>query len=53
MIRELAYNRTDVLLITLSVVNRASFKNVKDLWMKEFEKNSAKFSNAKVMSVRV
>merc|ERR1712062_657681 len=38
-IRMLAYEKTDVLLITLSVVNRASFRNVKDFWMKEFEKN--------------
>ena len=44
----LAYDRTDVLLIALSVVNRNTFRNVKDFWMKEFEKNKAKFGNAKV-----
>ena len=47
----LAYDRTDILLITFSVVARNSFKNVKDLWLKELEKNRAKFTNAKVRRV--
>ena len=47
----LAYDRTDVLLITFSVRNRASFRNVKDLWLKEVEKNKDKFRNARVRIV--
>ena len=47
-IRVLAYDRTDVLLMCFSVVNKKSFNNVKENWMKEYERNKAKFSNAKV-----
>ena len=47
----LAYDRTDILLITFCVVNRASFRNVNDLWIKELEKNKSKFSNARVRRV--
>merc|ERR1712183_1137212 len=50
-IRVLAYGRTDILLITFSVVARNSFRNVKDLWLKELEKNRAKFTNAKILLV--
>ena len=47
-IRLLAYDKTDILLITFSIIGRNSFRNVKDLWFKELEKNRSKFTNAKV-----
>ena len=47
-IRVLAYDRTDVLLITFSVVGRWSFSNVEDLWYKEIVRNKTKFSKARV-----
>merc|ERR1712241_356769 len=50
-IRVLAYDKTDILLITCSVVSRNSFRNVKDVWFKELEKNRAKFTNATIVLV--
>ena len=47
-IRVLAYDKTDILLMTFCIVSRNTFRNVKDLWMKELEKNRAKFINATV-----
>ena len=44
----MAYDKTDILLITFSIIGRNSFRNVKDLWFKELEKNRSKFTNAKV-----
>merc|ERR1712154_33730 len=50
-IRVLAYDRTDILLVCFSIVNRDSFRNVKDLWFKAIEKNRTKFSNAGILLV--
>ena len=44
----LAYEQTDVLLITFSVVSRNSFRNVRDLWYHEVIKNKTKFGPVRV-----
>ena len=44
----MAYDSTDVFLITFSVVSRQSFRNVKEMWFKELEKNRSKLKNARV-----
>merc|ERR1712183_308069 len=50
-IRVLAYDKTDILLITFCVVSRSSFINVKNVWFKELEKYSSKFTNATILLV--
>merc|ERR1711936_214491 len=50
-IRVLAYDKTDILLITCCAVSRISYRNVKDLWLKELEKNKSKFTNAAIVLV--
>ena len=47
-IRVLAYDNVDILLVSFSIVNHASYENVKSYWYPEIQKQRKKFKKGQV-----